>query len=293
MTPKYCINIYIDFTDLEHRKHLHKKITNERIEIMVFSEYVEYFLDESNHQGRITLSDRLLEEAVISSIEEYAENHYLTEAKRDSLWVRFKKFLVATMESFKDFQKSFKRKLSDEVERKQLKETLLATKRKLEVDKRAGVKMVPYPDFMELKSLYAKTVHELESNVKRVLKMQYRSIANLNEDLDKCEKIIYDYQAKEKAILEEKKLVSVSFMLNLVENELRGNSDIFNTLSRYESMLHDLEDEMDKIEKRKEILGDDILPKKLGILRRLVNKIGGFIKSTVVKLITKIVFIFA
>lgn len=260
---------------------------------MLFSEYADYFLEDASYDSMVAVSDRELESVVLESTIDYSMNHYLTESEKESLWSKFKKFLAAALESFHHFVADFKRKIQDTIQKKQLKKKLTKLKETLQKEQAAGKKTIEYEDFISYKRLYIKSVDNMKKVHKRMVRMKYKTVDQLEEDFKTFEKLLTDFEKQEKEILSKKKEFPIKTMISFVENEINGDSEVMKTLNVYDSLIADMRSDVKLMERKATILGDDIIPHKIGILRRVLNMIGRFIKKTVVRFVTNIIFIFA
>ena len=102
-----------------------------------------------------------------------------------------------------------------------------------------------------------------------------------------------DYKQKLEEASKKTVVVPISRMINFIESEINGRSKVLNTLNEAIALLQQMSKDCELIEKRRDILGPDILTKHVGFIRRIAYNITGFFKKWVVKFISTVVFIFA
>ena len=92
----------------------------------------------------------------------------------------------------------------------------------------------------------------------------------------------------------EKKIkISVKKALDFVENELRGKSELMQSINDSVSIFSEIEQEANNLKTKMNVLGADVIPKHVGFIQKMVNAIGGFIRKWVTRITMNIVFVFA
>ena len=68
---------------------------------------------------------------------------------------------------------------------------------------------------------------------------------------------------------------------------------MFKTINDTEKNLKEMKISADNLEKKREILGDEVIPKRLNVIQKVVMKMSQFVKDCITKFIMTIVMIFA
>lgn len=238
-------------------------------------------------------SDMALMNVITESTEEIITNTYITEATFKSIKIKIKEFFASITIAFKKFCDEIRIGVADKVRSLQIKEQLKKFKEELRENKEAGAKKVEIVDVVALGNTYLKMNTKLWKYVENYASMKYKKVYQIEKDIEEFDKIVDNYQTEIQKILDNKIKLDINYVSKFVEAEICGEGQVLKTLNENITEFHRLESECDKIALRKDVLGDDIIVKHIGFIRRAINKVTSFIKRIVVKIITCTVFIFA
>ena len=163
--------------------------------------------------------------------------------------------------------------------------------KELKEGQKGGIKDVEVHDVWTMTNKYLRCVDELKRYAKKFAEMKYKRTSQIDDDISQFNTIMERYKNE----LEEasKKTIEVPLkdMLDFVEDEISGRSNVMSTLNDAITILQQMDKDCELIEKRKDILGPDIIPKHIGFIRRIAYSISGFFKKWAVKIISTVVFI--
>lgn len=251
--------------------------------------YEESLLFESAER-RIT--DRMTK-AIVSYIECFHENHYISESASETFWVKVKEFFSDMLVTFNTFYKNLKVKLKVTVSKVEFKSKMKKMEQDLKDHKDEGYKYVTAFDITKYKNTYLKMEKDLWSYVRKFEKFKYSSADQIDRDIISFEKLYKKYEIELDEISSKKIKVRIDDMLKLVGNEIDGESDVIKTIINTEAEIKEMQTCAESLRLRRDILGEDIIPKHVGFLKRLINRMTSFVKRHVVKFITAVVFVFA
>ena len=94
--------------------------------------------------------------------------------------------------------------------------------------------------------------------------------------------------------IENKKVkVNIDDAINFLSKEIGQNSQVMKTIEDSEQKVKELEQAAMLLEEQRNILGSDIIPKHVSLIKRVTGSITSFIRRKVSKIIGVIVFLFA
>ena len=251
---------------------------------LLFLEETE-FIFESKH-NRI---DRALNNAITDYELEFYENHYIKESSQNKFWESVKKFFADLITTFKKFTNTITQKV-ESVINSGLKKRLHS---KLEMERKKGTRYIEIADMEKYKSRYLDMVYDLWNYGKRIQRANYKTIEQINSDLEKFNSIVDKYEKELDAIAAKKVKYKVDKAIRFVEGEINGTSKVTMTLTEAMEEFNAMKLAAENLELRRNVLGKDIIPKHVGIIKRLANRISSFVRKHVVKFIRITVFLFA
>jgi hypothetical protein len=110
---------------------------------------------------------------------------------------------------------------------------------------------------------------KVKEYTKRVGKMTYSNTREIEDDINKFNKVMENYDEELGKLMSKKKKVPRKQMIDFIENELSGRSSILDCCSECIAAIEQMSSDIDTLEKRKDLLGPDIIPKHIGFLRRI------------------------
>lgn len=221
------------------------------------------------------------------------EDIIFTEKKKEkeSFLVRTRKFFANLIAAFQNFKSTIQVELDKKVRGADFDNKLRKLHKELKLGQANGVKTVKVHDVWTMKNKYLESVTELKKYAKKFAEMKYTKTNDIDNDVIQFNKIMEKYKKELEEASEKMIEVPLNKMLDFVEDEVSGRSKVMDTLNDAISILQQMNNDCELIEKRTEILGPDIIPKHIGFLRKIANSISGFFKRWAVKVITTIVFI--
>lgn len=217
----------------------------------------------------------------------------ITEKTKDSLLDKFKKFIADIVASLQNLKSSIQTKVSSKVREASFQMKLKKFQEELKSQKENGIRKIEMIDVEDLCSSYCDMVDDLQKTMKKLSKMNYKSIERIDADLDDFYKTVDVYEKELDGIMNKKKKFPIDVVLKFVNSELSGNSDTMKTLNDSITVFKQMENDVHLIETREAILGPVLITRHVGLIRRIINKFNAFIKKWTVRIISSVVFLFA
>lgn len=252
----------------------------------LFEEYgtIDYILDRYH---------AIFNEEVISNIEDVYEFGYFTERSSSKTKKTMKEFFSRIIASIQTLIREIQIKIDSAVREKGVTKNLSRLKLEMKVKKEIGAKKVEMMDVWKYQSIYIDMNSRLWKYIQRFTKMDYTSTKQIDRDLRDYESIVETYQGKLEDISENKIEVPIEKAMQFVDDNLNGNSKVIKTLNETITEFKRMEQLVENIKIRKTINGEDIIPKKIWFIERMLMRFVSFVKRQVVKFVTTVVFIFA
>ena len=251
--------------------------------------YEENFIFES----MLSIIDNRYMNTILEYEESYSKNHYLTESEKKSLVFKTREFFNRLINAITTFMKNIKNKIDNFVRSNKIDIELMKKKSYFKKKKKKGVTSVTSIDIVKYKETYLDEIKKLWKYVSRIKEMKYKSIDQIENDLNKFKKIMEEYENKLDTIYDKKIEIPIDKAINIVNDEIHGKSTNFQTIQRCETELREMQIYIDSMENRFNSIGDEIIPKKVNLLVRICTDISKFVKKHVSRIIGTIVFLFA
>lgn len=246
---------------------------------------------EDDFQHSIDLANISMMEAVTNFMESFGEFNYCTESTSDSLVVKLKKFFADLVASFKNFTSSIKIEVNKKLRDTAFKNKLRSLYKDAEAKQAAGVRKIEVVDIYSYLNEYLDAVSDLKSYAKKFSNMKYKHVKDIDDDTSDFNSLVEEYEKSLEQISKKKIKVKPSQLMAFIEDEISGRSKVMVTLNDAITLFEHMKDDCSLLETRREILGPDIIAKKVGLIRRVATRISSFIKRHVVKFISTIVLI--
>lgn len=229
-----------------------------------------------------------------TEIDEYYSLYNEKVGVSDSIVTSIKRFFINIIQEIDRWISS----IVDTVDRKKTeagyRKNLLSIEKKLKDNIDSGKNSdVKITDHEYILKEYKKRYKELSKYAKKFAHMDYKSTAEIDDDLEKFNKILYAYEDEMTAIENKTITVDAKTALSMVQKELNGNSSYLETISELKSDIKEMEKESLLLEKRMDALGASVIPKHLNFIRRMTVNISRFSRKCLGKFIGKFVFTFA
>lgn len=234
-----------------------------------------------------------LADAIVSYTESLSDHGYITESEQKTLWVKVKEWFSDLIASFKTFQNNIKIKLRVSVTDAGLEVKLRMQKKKLESEKASGMKKIQTIDLIKYKDTYLKMTKQLWSYAKKFERVRYKTVEQVDSDLEDFNILLNQFEEKLKKIEEKKIKVPIDTAITFVENEISGTSDVMQTINDSITMLEDMKSQAEILTNKRNILGVDVIPRHISLIKRVANSITSFVRRHAAKFISTVVFLFA
>ena len=251
---------------------------------LLFLEETE-FIFESSH----SLINRRLDSAISNYELEYFENHYVKESSQNKFWDSVKKFFAELILSFKKFSNMIIQKVNTVIN-SGLKKRLHA---KLEMERKKGTRTIEIVDMEKYKNKYLDMVSDLWNYGKRIERANYRTVDQIDRDLERFNSIVDKYEKELDEIASKKVTYRIDKAIKFIENEINGTSKVTATLDEAMQEFNNMKNAAELLETKRNILGQGIIPKHVNIIKRISNRLSSFVRKHVVKFIRITVFLFA
>jgi hypothetical protein len=136
-------------------------------------------------------------------------------------------------------------------------------------------------------------VDDLWKEAKRFPKVKYNTVSEIDRDLLKFDDKIAKYDEKLDEIEKHKVKIKIDDAIEFMSREIGGNTQIMKTIEECELKVREMDRNAQVLEQRRNILGADIIPKHVSLIKRIVNSITKFIRNKVSKFISIVVFLCA
>lgn len=253
------------------------------------------FLEEASmmFENSINLAQaNFISESVFEIFESCNEDQIYVEKGKDSLGVSIKKFFAKLITAFQNLHYSIKIEVDKKVRSVEFQNKLRSLHTELKEAKKDGNKNVSVIDIWTLREKYLETVKELKQYSKKITKMNYSKTSEIDDDIKSFNSTMEKYKEELETLSKKTVTVSLDRMIDFVEDEISGQSKVLNSLNDAIALLEQMNKDCIILEKRKDILGPDVLvTKRIGFIRRIATSISSFFKKWAVKIITTFVLI--
>ena len=258
--------------------------------ILSFTESIDSI--SSVFENSLNKASTDLMDSMTEFIEMYESTHYITEKRQEFIVTKIKKFISSVIVTLKNFKDSIK----IEVSRASREIATDAKLHKMYADlvkmKNEGKTTVTVIDVWTLENDYKKSVNRLEKIVKKISKCEYKHVYDMDTDLSAYNKIIDDANETINKDYEKTTVKPIQTVMNFVEDELSGRSYIMGSIDDCIVLLEGMQNDVDLVEKKKAILGPDVVNRHVSIIRKIVTGVSKFIKGVIVKFMTMVILIF-
>ena len=211
--------------------------------------------------------------------------------QRESIFVKIKKFFAKIVSSLHNFKSNIQIEVDKTVRSAEFSKKLRKLHKELTEAKSRGVKNVTVIDVWTLREKYLEAVKDLKQYAKKFPKIKYKNTTDIGNDLDAFNKTMEKYKQELEVLSKQTVTVSLARMLDFIDDEVSGKGTIINSLNDAITSIQQMNNDCEHLEKQLEILGPDVIPHHIGLLRRVATGISGFLKKWTVKIITTFVLI--
>ncbi len=251
-----------------------------------------FFECNSAFEGAMQNINLCLESAIFTYTDELLTNHYVTEAVKESLWDKLKQFFTKIILSLKDFGKELQIRIDYVIKEKQIRRKLDEMYKELKKNE-SNAKRVEMVDYWTINKLFNNYYKELSSYAKKFSKVKYTKTWQIEDDLAAFDSLMDMCNAQLDDVYNKKIKVPVKKALNFVENEIRGKSEVMQSINDSLATFREIQQTAENLKTKMNILGADVIPKHVGFIQRMVNAISGFIRKWVTRITMNVVFVFA
>lgn len=237
-------------------------------------------------------NDRLTE-SIVEYSELLSDKHYVTESEHKALIVKIKEFFAKIITSLKTFHDNIKIKLNKFVKENTLEIKLRNLKKELIDRNNSGEKYIKTIDLIKYKNTYIKMVKDLWKYAQNFEKVNYKSVEQIDHDLEKFNKTIERYNNELDEIEKKEYRMKTIDVIDFVSREIDGSSDVLRTINDSINKVKEMQAYAENLKIKRDVLGNDVIPKHVFFLKRICNSITSFIRKRVAKFISVIVLLFA
>ena len=204
---------------------------------------------------------------------------------KDGLWTSIKKFFVDLLANFQEFNRKIIAEVQYRVKRIVTKISLKSVYKQALNSKENGTKVIKVHNVARMVGVYNNAIIELSAIIKRVGKAEYNDLDKLDNDVDTFNKMINSTIIAVERLKNTTMNVSIDEYIKFLEREISGNSQVFSSLDLCERDIQLMQSEVLKLQTKRELLGPEVLAKKINIVKRISLGIVQFIKDCLTKLI--------
>ncbi len=241
----------------------------------------------------LSINSNKLDQAILEYTEFIYDNHYVTEKEHESFMHKVSMFFKKLIISLREFAIDIKTKWDTLIREKITKKKLEEIRRTLIAKQLAGERTVKSKDVEKYKEKYVHMASDLMKQLTKMQKTKYESVAEIDKDLIKFESTRKKYENELDAIADKEITISTNSAIKFFTSELSGHSTVFATIDKCINKIQEIEAEVSKIEIKRDILGAEVIPKKVGLIEKVCTKISLFFKKAISKFLAIIVFLFA
>ena len=148
-------------------------------------------------------------------------------------------------------------------------------------------------DYITLRKEYKLMYKDLKSYAKKFIKVKYKSVVDLNNDYEKFQKTVDEWDSKLEGLSKKTVTISLDEALKFVDNEKHGYTHILDSLNDLIKTIDEMKHVAEETAKRAETLGSDIIPKHVNIFKRITTAISKTVTKFISRLIAVNVLVFA
>lgn len=248
---------------------------------------------DSSYDGMMSDANNKLSSISNAYYEFSLIEHFVSERVQNHLFESIKIFFKKLIISLKEFQRDLTLKIEYTIREKQLKKKLNDMYEDIKKDPGGANSMIEITDFWNYKSLYLELNRKLHVYAKKFTKMKYTKTYQIEDDLEKFEKIITDYGNQLEIASKKTVIMPKIKVLDFIEDEIRGKSEVLKTLNDSMREFQEMAKDANDLEKRLYIFGAEVIPKHVSFIQRMANAISSFVRKWVTKFVVTIVFKFA
>jgi hypothetical protein len=232
-------------------------------------------------------------EAIASYLEELEGTLFFEKTKErpEPITVKFNKFIADIINSLQNLKSQIQLEVDRKIRSAEIDNKLRKLHKEMKEKQSSGVSEVEVIDCWTLRDKYLECVNDLKKYAKKFSEMKYTRTSDIDNDLAEFNSKVDSYSKEIEELTNKKIKVPINKMIDFVEDEISGRSRILVSLDDAVTIFKQMQQDAKVIETRKDILGPDIIPKHMGLLRKVSVKISSFIKRWVVKIISTVVFI--
>ena len=155
--------------------------------------------------------------------------------------------------------------------------------------KREGKTSIEMADYEEMERVVTRYIGSLQKLAKRIVTNEYKKTEAMDADFKEFLRI-YD-EAEQKFLQASEKTVQVPVekAIRWAEQQINGRDNTLTVIDETVRCIEELENEVKRMQDKREIYGADILPAKMSILRRITTKLSRFSHEVVGKRASKII----
>lgn len=232
-----------------------------------------------------------LEDFTTAYYESASENILVTEKEAEAFSIKVKKFFSDMVTMIENLKTSLQTLIMKKTQEKEFQNRLNKLYQELKEKQESGLKKVEVVDVWKYVDTFVKMNDDLSKYVRKFTKVKYTRTSDIDKDIASFNSIVDSYEKKLEEISKEKVKVSIKKMIGFVEDEISNRSRLMKILNDNIILFKEFQNEATTIEKRKDILGPEILPKHVGLLRRISYGIVNFIKKWVIRIMTAVILI--
>lgn len=212
--------------------------------------------------------------------------YIVTEKSKETLYEAIKRFFSDIIGAFQEFCANVSLDVEEKLRKNDTKRRLDDMHKQLRGLSKDKIPYVQVVDVWSLKEEYLKAVNDLSEIGKKISGMKYKNTTEIDEDLALFNKKVNEYDTILTESIEKKIKVKTDVMLCFVEDEVSGRSKVITSLNDAISLFKRMQKDAELLEKRRDRLGADVIPKYTGVVRRVTLAISNFFKKWVVRIIT-------
>lgn len=218
----------------------------------------------------------------------------MTEKKDEpGLFTKIKIFFAKILSSLATLKDDIERKIKAKFAEKDLKKQIEQLKLIAEDKAQKGETTMDFPDFEAYAKRYTAYKNDVRKFAAKFGNCMYDAAWQVQDDLTLFDNKTAIAEKELEKISKRKVSKKVSWVITFCEDELRGKGNVMKTINDGQKIINEVKTSALKLEKKTDVLKDDIRYLKITALQKIAAKFTKMIKVVVVKVIMMVLTPFA
>lgn len=238
-----------------------------------------------------------LEEAINECIQSCEDLEYITERTATNLVDKIVQFFENIISNMRSFAKTITDTVNAKIRTAEMKKNLRQLHVKAEQLKASGKRTINIPDFDQIERVLTENIRKLRKVSTRIVKNQYKTTVAMDEDFKDFLRLYDEAEKAFNEVISANVDMDIDKVIRWTEAQISGRDDTLSIIDETIQDIEEMEREVKRMMEKREIYGADIITAKVGIIRRMMQRLGNFIHNVfgrrMAKMIAAVVFVCA